>query len=67
MTKKNGRTQCEVWTRVMGYYSPARTQDGGSRFNIGKRSEFASRQYFDEDVTFSSAISNANKAFAETY
>lgn len=34
------RTPCEVWTRVMGYYRPV------DQFNIGKKQEFADRQYF---------------------
>jgi anaerobic ribonucleoside-triphosphate reductase len=34
------RTECEIWTRVMGYYRPV------SEFNIGKKSEHADRKYF---------------------
>lgn len=34
------RTPCEVWTRVMGYYRPV------DQYNIGKKQEFADRQYF---------------------
>lgn len=34
------RTKCEIYTRVMGYYRPV------SHFNIGKKSEFYSRNYF---------------------
>lgn len=38
-----GRHQdCEVWTRVMGYFRPVQS------FNIGKKGEFAQRQYFSE-------------------
>lgn len=37
------RQQCEVWTRVMGYYRPV------SEFNIGKKSEHAERIFFRED------------------
>lgn len=36
------RQECEVWTRVMGYYRPV------SEFNIGKKSEHAERTYFAE-------------------
>lgn len=36
------RSRCEVWTRVMGYHRPYQT------FNHGKKSEFAERQYFEE-------------------
>ncbi len=36
------RQECEVWTRVMGYYRPV------SEFNIGKKSEHAERTYFTE-------------------
>lgn len=38
------RQECEVWTRVMGYYRPV------SEFNIGKKSEHRERVYFREDV-----------------
>lgn len=34
--------QCEVWTRVMGYFRPI------SSFNIGKKGEAAERLYFDQ-------------------
>jgi hypothetical protein len=47
------RTRCEVYTRVMWYHRPV------SSFNIGKKSEFYSRNYFKE--------SNANAAFSEAY
>ncbi|MBD7958751.1 ribonucleoside triphosphate reductase [Microbacterium sp. Sa4CUA7] len=33
---------CEVWTRVMGYFRPV------SSFNIGKKGEAAERVYFDQ-------------------
>ena len=39
------RTKCEVYTRVMGYLRPV------SQYNIGKKAEFYSRQYFDEHVS----------------
>lgn len=35
-------TECEVWTRVMGYFRPVRS------FNIGKKSEHAERLPFAE-------------------
>jgi len=36
------RRECEVWTRVMGYYRPV------SEFNIGKKSEHGERVFFRE-------------------
>ncbi|MHB9027314.1 MAG: anaerobic ribonucleoside-triphosphate reductase [Candidatus Latescibacterota bacterium] len=39
------RRECEVWTRVMGYYRPV------SEFNIGKKSEHAERTFFREAIT----------------
>ena len=36
------RQECEVWTRVMGYYRPV------SEFNIGKKSEHGERVSFTE-------------------
>ncbi|HOE64870.1 MAG TPA: anaerobic ribonucleoside-triphosphate reductase [Candidatus Sumerlaeota bacterium] len=36
------RTECEVWTRVMGYFRPV------SQFNDGKKSEQAERLHFKE-------------------
>lgn len=41
------RTQCEVWTRVMGYHRPV------NDFNIGKRAEFTERKWFIEQCTIS--------------
>lgn len=41
-TTEQQRTKCEIYTRVMGYYRPV------SHFNIGKKSEFYSREYFVE-------------------
>lgn len=34
------RQECEVWTRVMGYYRPV------SQFNTGKKGEFHERTEF---------------------
>jgi hypothetical protein len=39
------RTECEVWTRVMGYYRPV------SAFNKGKQSEYSERVCFAEDTS----------------
>ncbi|WP_423243325.1 ribonucleoside triphosphate reductase [Actinomyces lilanjuaniae] len=36
--------ECEVWTRVMGYFRPVRS------FNIGKKGEYAERQMFTEQA-----------------
>lgn len=36
------RTQCTVYTRVMGYHRPVET------FNTGKKGEFKDRQHFIE-------------------
>ena len=36
------RQECEVWTRVMGYYRPV------SHFNIGKKGEYHDRVAFEE-------------------
>jgi hypothetical protein len=39
------RTKCEIYTRVMGYFRPV------SHFNIWKKSEFYSREYFKEETS----------------
>jgi anaerobic ribonucleoside-triphosphate reductase len=44
------RQECEVWTRVMGYYRPV------SAFNIGKKSEHAERVYFKKKSVLNSEI-----------
>jgi hypothetical protein len=44
------RTQCQVFTRVMGYLRPV------SNYNVGKKSEFYSRKYFDEQKTANSSF-----------
>ena len=36
------RTKCLVYTRVMGYLSPT------YRYNLGKKSEFYSRKYYNK-------------------
>lgn len=48
------RVPCEVYTRVMGYLRPV------SQYNIGKKSEFYSRKYFDEQKS-------ANSEFIRKY
>lgn len=40
--KGEERQECEVWTRVMGYYRPV------SMYNIGKKGEFRERVEFVE-------------------
>jgi anaerobic ribonucleoside-triphosphate reductase len=40
------RQECEVWTRVMGYYRPV------AEFNVGKKSEHAERVFFAETKHF---------------
>ncbi|MCD4557460.1 ribonucleoside triphosphate reductase [Schaalia sp. lx-100] len=39
--------ECEVWTRVMGYFRPVQS------FNIGKKGEYAERQMFSEKAAAS--------------
>jgi hypothetical protein len=46
--KEIQRTQCQVYTRVMGYLRPV------SHYNTGKKSEFYSRKYFQESRTANS-------------
>ena len=57
-TNKNGkpvnRTRCLVYTRVMWYLSPT------YRYNVGKKSEFYSRKYFD-------SVKASNHEFANQY
>ena len=40
--KDSERQECEVWTRVMGYYRPV------SMYNIGKKGEYHERVNFIE-------------------
>jgi anaerobic ribonucleoside-triphosphate reductase len=40
--KKEERTRCEIWTRVMGYHRPV------AAWNAGKQSEHRERRYFTE-------------------
>jgi len=53
---ETGRTKCEVWTRVMGYFRPV------SHFNTGKKAEHYSRVYFREPM-----IAADNRAFIKQY
>ena len=46
--KDEERTECEIWTRVMGYLRPV------SEYNIGKKSEYCSRTPFVEGNVASS-------------
>lgn len=48
--KELKRTPCEVYTRVMGYIRPV------SNYNPGKKSEFYSRKYFEENKVDNSAF-----------
>lgn len=41
--------ECEVWTRVMGYFRPV------ASFNIGKKGEFAERRFFTEEAAAAGA------------
>ena len=40
--KPEERTECEVWSRVMGYHRPV------SAYNQGKRQEHRDRRFFRE-------------------
>jgi len=59
MQKK--RTKCLVYTRVMGYLSPT------YRYNVGKKSEFYSRKYFDKVKAKLKQFIDANKNFIKKY
>ena len=48
--KEIQRTPCQVYTRVMGYLRPV------SHYNIGKKSEFYGRKYFNEQKTANSTF-----------
>jgi hypothetical protein len=48
------RQECEVWTRVMGYYRPV------SEFNIGKKQEHEDRRFFSEKKAVSRAKEDGN-------
>jgi len=37
------RLECEIWTRVMGYFRPV------SQFNIGKKGEYKERVFYDAE------------------
>ena len=40
------RQECEIWTRVMGYYRPV------SEFNVGKKQEAWERHLYGETEAF---------------
>lgn len=46
------RSKCEIWTRVMGYHRPV------SQYNVGKKSEYYSRLYFNQADTMRGASSD---------
>lgn len=48
------RTKCSIYTRVMWYLAPT------YRYNVGKKSEFFSRKYFDK-------LKAANKSFINKF
>ncbi len=43
IVENSERQECEVWTRVMGYYRPVKDH------NIGKKQEHRDRKFFRED------------------
>lgn len=51
--EKIERTRCQIYTRVMGYHRPV------TSFNIWKKSEFYSRNYFKAE--------SENACFASQY
>ena len=57
------RQPCEVYTRVMWYLRPV------SAYNIGKKSEFYSRAYFNEDKECKRNFDmiEANNKFTQQY
>lgn len=46
------RQECEVWTRVMGYFRPV------SQFNIGKKGEYKERLLYNVEKKIKSNINN---------
>ena len=46
VNKDEGRTRCEVWSRVMGYHRPV------ASWNAGKQSEHRDRKNFREIVSY---------------
>jgi len=44
----NKRTECQIFTRVMGYHRPV------SQYNRGKKSEYYSRSCFNEQASTNS-------------
>lgn len=52
-TTNTQRTQCEVFSRSMGFIRPV------SNFNIGKYSEFCERKTFTEQNSLSAGMRHA--------
>jgi ribonucleoside-triphosphate reductase len=48
------RQECEIWTRVMGYFRPV------SQFNLGKKGEYNERTFFKEKIEERIPILNNN-------
>lgn len=46
------RQPCEVWSRVMGYHRPV------SSWNIGKKQEWADREFFREESGFAGSLAS---------
>jgi hypothetical protein len=51
--KDSERQECEIWTRVMGYFRPT------TSFNIGKRAEHQTRKCFTEEQSVKHIDKNA--------
>jgi hypothetical protein len=55
------RTPCQIYTRVMGYLRPV------SHFNTGKKSEFYSRKYFEENKSMNAQFTQQFSSLGEMY
>ena len=55
------RQECEIWTRVMGYFRPV------SQFNIGKKGEYKERVFYDTEKTNNNVfkVKNSNENICE--
>ena len=55
------RQECEVWTRVMGYFRPV------SQFNIGKKGEYKERVFYNTEKTNDNVfeVKNSNENICE--
>lgn len=51
------RTKCLIYTRVMGYFQEI------NNFNLGKKSEFYSRTYYDVNKNIKKSNKNFNDKF----